>query len=138
MSAPTAPDPQGNDRRPLAPYRKALFEWNQRLCAWLGLDPELLLAVDKRDPEDNETITVTWRAIAIVTPKHGRVISRAMQPFGHDSALLTDKATGLLHSGTAILSADEAADADEQVGPKPEPYTPAERERLTALFLDRT
>lgn len=103
-------------------YTEALDAWNLEATRWLGLDPDEVtdLSVDR----DEHGCTVgQWESIEPQKPTRGYVVTGAKSN-GDDLPVYT---------GSVSLDWRDTKAFMEAVGPKPDMFTPAERDRLEAL-----
>lgn len=116
-------------------YAEALRLYHLAAAEWLGLDPHKVvsLKVDRgRPPVFTETgldsgryVEVSWTSVdEILTPRTGHVRPPSVSGDGETTRF----------GGCVALDDQDGAALLEHIGPEPEMFTPAERERLAQAF----
>ena len=102
-------------------YRDAMDAWNLAAARWLGLDPEAVTRLDVDTSERGHTVA-KWEAV-----------ERQRPPLGYVETGVASDGECVVWSGSLTLDYPDATAFSEALGPKPEMFTPAERERLARL-----
>lgn len=97
-------------------YVEHLRDYNQRLCAWLGMDPGQVYRLREnrtggRDPLDPPGLRVTWHAAARQEPARGVVVETGVH--GHADELVA-------FTGIVALDFEDLRALRAEVGERPE------------------